>query len=362
MHGHDASGLPVVAVAATHRSEQLHALGDALHLAAEAQASRVLLILERPAIATLESFSLLRRAMGNRGPHLVVHYHPDQVKLPKQPISGGNHWVSRLMTQESAPKPLLAARLDHLLGAYALDWYPPFSSGPWSGRVAGLQICTVEGEAGSIAVGTAQDDKPAGEVQEQVAAIIATVMGAPKLKVSVPASVTKASREVELLKALVQARLNLPGPLNETQAEHRLEARIRRGEIKLGTTVCSQLEYVRTQFPTRWANGGNTRFLDVMMRCRSIPWAVELKVATGGQGLYLRRAVVQSTLYREFIRQGADLNPWFQHHGLERTKCEALLVIPKIGGPHAKQLAGAIDRLAHILDVHVIDDRTFPTL
>src|SRR5207247_8343559 len=102
----------------THRTEQLHAFGDALHLAAEAQASRVLLILEGPTLATLESLSLLRRAMGNRGPHLVVHCHPDQVKLPKQPISGGNDWVSRLMTQESAPKPILAARLDHLLGEH----------------------------------------------------------------------------------------------------------------------------------------------------------------------------------------------------------------------------------------------------
>lgn len=88
------------------------------------------------------------------------------------------------------------------------------------------------------------------------------------------------------------------------------------------------------------------------MRSGEVPWAVELKVPSGGQGQYYRHAIKQAVLYREFIRSAKQLHPWFERRGLDATRCSAAVVLP-FHGPKAEHNSREISWLASLFDVHV---------
>ena len=56
--------------------------------------------------------------------------------------------------------------------------------------------------------------------------------------------------------------------------------------------------------------------------------AIELKVATGGQGRYYRRALVQAVLYRHFILN-VWTSSWFEAAGLTRQHVLGMVGIPE---------------------------------
>lgn len=93
--------------------------------------------------------------------------------------------------------------------------------------------------------------------------------------------------------------------------------------------VLDDVEVARgSQFPTLWGHGGKARFLDALVRRGATPLAVELKVATGGQGRYYRRSLVQAVLYRHFIRNAPGLEKWFKAAGLDRMATEGASEYP----------------------------------
>ena len=144
--------------------------------------------------------------------------------------------------------------------------------------------------------------------------------------------VSDISRAVAILKQLA-----LDPTMQQLMAgtEHRLEARILRGEVGLETAEGRKLLPVEGecpfQFPARWWPAGRPRYIDLMMRDGEIPWIVELKTG-GSHGAYYREGIVQAALYREYIRWSPILDPWFAEKRLARQRCRALLVVEEMKG------------------------------
>lgn len=91
---------------------------------------------------------------------------------------------------------------------------------------------------------------------------------------------------------------------------------------------------------------------------------VELKVATGGQGRYYRRSLIQATLYAHFIRHVTGLDPWFRAAGLDRTATQPCIGVP-IPTRWTKRFINDLELLKRVaarvgVEVHVLDDRAAP--
>ena len=91
---------------------------------------------------------------------------------------------------------------------------------------------------------------------------------------------------------------------------------------------------------------------------------MELKVATGGQGRYYRRSLIQAALYAHFIRHAAGLDPWFREADLDRTATQPCIGVP-IPTRWTERFSDDLDLLKRVADrigveVHVLDDRSTP--
>ncbi len=74
----------------------------------------------------------------------------------------------------------------------------------------------------------------------------------------------------------------------------------------------------------------------------------------GGHGAYLRHGVGQAVLYRHYIKGAPALDGWFNHQGLERSRCKAALAFPVATSAVALTVARLRD-LASVFDVDVIE-------
>jgi hypothetical protein len=204
-------------------------------------------------------------------------------------------------------------------------WYRSVTGTEWSGRVEGLQVCTVRPDLDNIWLGVGKTGiNGNGEARKAFLAISDWSEGIfSKSEINIVASI---------IRELVKSRRN--GKLNDFQKEHLLESRVLRGadEVKLKSgvleTVCKDYPF---QFPTLWAPGGKARYLDALMRSGNIPWAVELKEPKGssrGQGY--RHAITQAVLYREFIRRAKGVHLWFTNQKLNAELCQAAVAFPRM--------------------------------
>jgi hypothetical protein len=155
--------------------------------------------------------------------------------------------------------------------------------------------------------------------------------------------------------------------LGHGQAEHALEAHLLSGRLAISAQTTGPLSLAvpprfgvlaAAQFPTLWGDVKRpARYLDALLADgEGRPWAVELKDqdAGGGHGAYLRHGIGQAVLYRHYVRSTAELDPWFEHHGLKRTECRAALAFPTA----AVSTIHAIRRLRQLAaryDVEVIE-------
>ena len=154
--------------------------------------------------------------------------------------------------------------------------------------------------------------------------------------------------------------------LGHGQAEHALEAHVLSERLTLDASVGPLRSAVpfrsgtlaAAQFPTLWGDVTRpARYLDALLADSSgRPWAVELKdqTAGGGHGGYLRHGIGQAVLYRHYIRSVAELEPWFEHHGLERTECQAALAFPE-AAPSTLEGITRLRTLAALFNVEVIE-------
>lgn len=247
----------------------------------------------------------------------------------------------------------------------------------WALRLDGLQIGTVGDSSGMLTVGAPgkAGDGPERTVFKQIAGCyeLAFALQPSADEVSLGEAVgviqrlMKRWRSTEVRGAPVTHRYHHGIGVVD---EHALEARLLKGLIWLPDHPQAQLvrndEQVArgSQFPTLWAQTGSAKYLDAILADGTTPLAIELKVATGGQGRYYRRALYQAVLYRHFIQNAPDLDPWFRAAALERRATRAvvgIVIATPWSGPFETTLE-LLKRVARLVgvEVAVLDDRETP--
>lgn len=275
------------------------------------------------------------------------------------------NWAKMLKTAAGKPvtgmaSAIVAALKDRL--SFAL--YPKLSSlksaEPWQMRLDGLEIGRA-GESGAT-LGLASKDL--------------TKPNEPRVswqKVVGPHPRHFTADQVDELVSYVDGLIGSwthpdhPGAvLGHGQAEHALEAHILSGRLTLyaGAGPLELAVPLRdgmlaaAQFPTLWGDVTRpARYLDALVADNEgQPWAVELKDqdAGGGHGAYLRHGIGQAVLYRHYIKSAGQLDPWFEHYGLDRTRCRAALAFPK-AAPSTGKVIDRLCALAALYDVEVIE-------
>ncbi|MBP7126866.1 hypothetical protein KBD49_10935 [Myxococcota bacterium] len=263
----------------------------------------------------------------------------------------GGQWKARLQARLQERLPATLASLARAVGSDSFRWYRTVTDDSWSGRVEGLEVCTVEaaGRDGLLDVG--KPGKNGRESRERLA-----FLGIARERAGAFLLPRDQETVAATLREIVRARES--GVLKEGQPEHLLESRVLRGAVKVVVDGIEPLEPVARevpfQFPTCWTPGGDARFVDALMRHGSTPWVVELKVPTGGQASYYRHAVAQAVLYREFIRTARPLHGWFQTQGLQARECRAAVAVPEFRGPRRDRLLRDLMASAADFDVAVI--------
>lgn len=252
------------------------------------------------------------------------------------------------------PVPSLVSAIVEEAGLPALRAYPMLSSaGGWSLRVEGLEVGRANAKQVKLSVGK---DGKNGDQSRQREFWVATTGRAVPL-------VTADAVEAAGLISSFAAKWQSLGATNTDHDEHALESRILRGAtpIEIDGTPLSLIQADSvvnwgSQFPTKWGPGGKSRYLDALLRDGSTPWAIEMKVQGGaGVGQYYRHAVAQAVLYREFIHQAVPLHPWFETRGLDATKCQAAVVVPRLTNPKHVHWRDHVVRLCEAFDVAFVE-------
>jgi hypothetical protein len=298
---------------------------------------------------------------------------PDDARITK--------WVHDLLLPRLTTEPtqlaldLLAAVDDpslHLYPSHIKAWAPP----RWAVRIDGLEIGVIGSEQGTLTVGR---PGAAGDSAQRKAFV--EVFGHPAVIVKGQANETDV---LDLLAAATKIRVLLRrfravdvrgAPITHRSKdgipfvdEHALESRLLKGIVPAleGTGLVRGDSVVArgSQFPTLWGQASAPRYLDALLTRGETPVAVELKVATSGQGRNYRRSLVQAVLYAHFIRNAQALQAWFDRANLRRTA-----VLPVIGMPAPLRWTPDWDRRLESLravarrvgaEVWVLDDRVTP--
>lgn len=235
------------------------------------------------------------------------------------------NWA-QLINKQEQKLPELAVKLTELVRDESFRWYRNVTGGYLSGRVDGLQVCTVEGDKGNLDVG-----KPGKDGDGDARKIFLKVL--EKFPTITPGDFDEKNlpKIAKIIKELAELRKNKE--LSKLKREHLLESRILRNKIILKVDE-EKLETIRSaipfQFPTLWHSNGNARFLDALMCLGNVPWAVELKVRAQSAGEYYRHGITQVVLYREFIKRAKGLHPWFNGKKLDARRCRAALAFPEM--------------------------------
>jgi len=344
------------------KSEQINALVDAVHLHLQTRGSTGNL---RLVIGKTEVLSEISNAIAVLIESLRIPLKVDlQIDFNSSPCNPSNFkgvqkikkWRTLLDERVKQEPPDLARELSKLVDDSSFRWYRSVTGKDWSGRVEGLQVCTVRPDSDSIWLGVGSPGKNGnGKSRDEFLEISENREGDfNKSKINIVA---------DIIRDLVKSRRN--GNLNKFQKEHFLESRVLRGAEKLMVkgktleTVCRQYPF---QFPTLWAPKGRARYLDALMRLGNVPWAVELKEPNGssrGQGY--RHAITQAVLYREFIRRAKDVHGWFANKKLNAESCKAAVAFPEMeaDGIQAKLLQQH-KKVADAFGVEIVQISTTP--
>ncbi len=256
--------------------------------------------------------------------------------------------LEQLRLREQTVLPALHDSIRRQVADPCFQWVRTLTGRDWTGRVDGLRVCRLDDRGvGVVEIGAAPTDGDLRPEQEW----FRSIAGADSFQITSDNTI----QTVRILQALVDGRRR--GLWAQRQLEHLLEARVLRGAVPITIEgeVVQPMDW-GWQFPARWAEKGAVRYIDGLGRIGDVPWVVELKVREGGgAGQYLRHAVGQAVLYREFIRRAVGLHPWFEGHGLDPRKCEAVVVMPCSESTEAdRQLLNHVRYLADLFSVRVV--------
>lgn len=296
---------------------------------------------------------------------------------------GVTNWVDRYLLPrlQGQPTPFALAIVE-AVDDPSLHLYPsPIdkdTADRWALRIDGLQIGIASSTAAILTIGkpgkSGDGRQRAVFIEEAGADTVTVVAENPATgELDVPAAaqlirrLLRRFRAVDVRGAPLTHRENNGVPFID---EHTLEARLLKGltwiDSEQRLVLDDHVVARGSQFPTLWTDQpkGRAKYLDAMVRRDTTPIAIELKVATQGQGRYYRRSLVQAVLYRHFIRNAPGLEPWFRAAGLDRSAAQAAIGIP----PPIRwtnRFDRDLDLLRSVADrvgilVYVVDDRATP--
>lgn len=303
--------------------------------------------------AVVDGLSTLMSALPNDlGVQLHQDFEPAKLSLPDLDADSLRR-LEQLRSRERFVLPAIHERISQQIGSPNFSWVRTLTGKTWTGRVDGLMVCRLDDNGlGSIQIGGANNNAVGERFR-----FLAEADSYPITPNNLPAATA-------ILASLANDRRI--GVLSKCQLEHLLEARVLRGAVPVSVRG-ETLEPVSWQFPTRWSEFGNNRFIDVLGRIGDTPWVVELKVREGGGGgSYFRHSVAQAVLYREFIRRAEGLHPWFHERQLDPLKCQAVVAFPcSHETERDQQLVSHVRYLADLFGVEVAligDDWRNPAL
>jgi hypothetical protein len=290
-------------------------------------------------------------------------------------------WVDHLQIPRLMADPAgLAVELVAKVGDPSLQLYPSEIAKPrtdaWALRIDGLQIGIAFADHAVLEIGKEgrNGDGPQRATFTKVFGSSTIHVSADPVAGSHTVSVEEAATKIrELLRAfrtvdVVGAPIShrAPGGVAIVD-EHALEARLLKGLVELPESqlVHDDRKVARgSQFPTLWGVSSRPRYVDALLRRGRTPLAVELKVATGGQGRYYRRSIIQAVLYSHYIKNAADLDPWFNLADLDRNAVRACIGVP-IPARWTDRFNRDLELLRAVAarvgtEVHVLDDRVTP--
>ncbi len=291
---------------------------------------------------------LVQSYKGKTEIEVEVDFVPKTLKVPDFSKINKRTWLSFFQQHGYTTPPDLAIKLSELVQHESFRWYRSVTRGDWSGRVEGLEVCRVGSDTdyGELNIGQVGKQGAIGKARRFFLEIAKGREGRFNiLRLDEVASVIE---EV--------ARSREKGKLKHVQEEHHLESRILRGaaHIKVDLPLEPVINDYPFQFPTLWSLDGSARFLDVLMRQKDVPWAVELKVPSPGVGEQYRHAISQAILYREFIRRAFQIHPWFNENGMRASKCKAAVAFPKIKAGQKKILTQHC-AVGELFDVKIVE-------
>jgi len=304
----------------------------------------------------LTPFKTLARAL-NDGPtglevELLLLHRPGKLSPPQSlqnPTWDTNkdkltRWKKRLEHRSKNSLPKLAAHLKDAVDHNSFRWYLASNGKEWSGRVEGLQVCSIDTKKdsqGILAVGKSLDDKQGCKKgpSHEFCKILSGVQDARGLRGDSWVEERFTDKDVdgvaEVIRELSTSRA--VGDLRKMDKEHHLEARILRHKVPLlaRRQSLSAVSDNPFQFPTLWhdEDGSRPRYLDALMKSGDTPWAVEIKVNSSGSLIpYYSHGITQAVLYREFIRTALPFHRWFQdkERGLKPDECEGMVVVEEV--------------------------------
>jgi hypothetical protein len=208
----------------------------------------------------------------------------------------------------------------------AISLHPDLTTPFWSIRIDGIRVGRIHRSKEHpirLEVGAA---KEAGVPNKD----FVSIAGGPSIETESIDTV------IDVVSKLAKHWRTKPG--GHGQPEHALEAAILRGDAEVTTLNGVALGRVdvtphvlrAAQFPCLWSTdpGARARYLDVVMRTGSTPWAAELKIPSGGGGRQYRHAITQTVLYAAFIRGATPVHGWFSSRGLDAAACRPAIVVP----------------------------------
>ena len=256
-------------------------------------------------------------------------------------------WVSELTCRPTTVPPLglgLTAMLQARVPAFR--WYRNVTSGFWSGRVGGWQVCTLADGADKVRFGETEKERRANP----------------------PVSRTGLANLVAWIEAFARKRTDPKTREGRRKHEHLLESGVWRGPRIVPVTLPGAVRPLEPivqpaepplQVPALYSDleEAPARFVDAVMKDGTTPWAIELKVESGGQGQYYRHAITQAVLYREFLRQATGMHKWFRGLGLDPTRVSGAVAFPALrgGAGHTNHILSQLQKTADSFGIKVIE-------
>jgi len=292
--------------------------------------------------------TLIGSFKGDLNTHIDVNFKPQKLSRPDFSDIKKRSWLLFFQNRDKNQPPRLAIELYKRVGDESFRWYRSVTRGDWSGRVEGLEICRVgpSSNSGTLNVGNIGKKGDIGKARKLFLEIA-------RGKES-EFNFSRIDEVVEVIKKVAISREN--GKLSKVQEEHHLESRILRCvvQINIGSPLKPVITDYPFQFPTLWASSGSARYLDVLMRNKDVPYAVELKVPSRGVGEKYRHAISQAVLYREFIQCAKQLHPWFNENGMDAKKCQAMVAFPKVKA-RQERILGKHRAVAKLFGVKIVE-------